>query len=201
MPVPLLAMLGSVGLAADGVKSLGGAALGTAKAFTGLPYKVEAFADSLMAGSEAMRAYSGTVDAAFSKLEMNQRRRDFAKANVLSPETAGMVRAVDSLKDSLLPLQVGVTKMTTLMTIQVTSMLTKLTEMAKGMPILAKLLEDIEKDLKENKGTPTAAVNFLNEIQAGRFTGGPARRREREALGDQNPADVNRPIVQFFPKG
>lgn len=192
MPVPLLAALGNIGLAANGVQAMAGAAVNAGKAIGGLPWKIEAFGESLIAGKEAMRMYSGTINTAFAKLEVGSALIKSGQAKVTGGSTAGLVEGVLSLKQTLAPWQAtftnGFNKVSTVILGGVVSVLKAM----ESIPGIGENIKKMREEMEKAEDTPMHSIQFLNDIASGKLSGRVTDRIEVAGMvekGRSGPAD------------
>lgn len=171
MPLPALGFLAQFGLASQGIQGLAQSAKNVAAAFVSLPNNVAAFGDGLVRGQEALRQFSGDIATAFGKMDVAERQLSYQQAAVTGEGTAALVNEVIELKRNLAPFQALITKGFNQVATVVVNGLNGVIKMLEYMPGIAGWVEEIKLEMEKTTADPGAAVTFLNDIAAGKFTG------------------------------
>jgi hypothetical protein len=191
MPLPLITGLAKYGLATEGLQAMGGALVGVVKTLGGLPWKLEAFGEGLIAGKDGLRRFSGEINAAFARLEVGTLISRSGQAKVTAGSTATLVDGVLDLKKTLAPWQAiftnGFNKISTVFVNGLTSVLTAM----ESIPGIGEEVKRIREEMEREEGTPTQSLQFLNDIAAGRLSG-----RVTDRITAAGPAPKRKSPVQ-----
>lgn len=171
MPLPAIGILAQFGLASQGIQGLAQGAKNAAAAFVSLPNNVAAFGDSLVRGQESLREFSSTIAQGFGKLDVLERQLSYQQAAVTGDSTAALLQEVGDLKRNLAPFQALITKGFNQVATAVVNGLNGVIKMLEYMPEIAGWVEEIKLEMEKTTADPGAAVTFLNDIAAGKFSG------------------------------
>lgn len=169
-----IGFLANLGLASQGLKSLGNAAGGTldfVHSILGATNALSQWSNSLAESNRDMVKWNGQIAKSFAELDLQKMRMERTEANIAAPGIDILNQEVAAFQKEIEALKIASNMQWTTFKADFMRGLTFLFDIAQKATGMDDKLAGIQKQIDKNTGTPTAAQKFLEDVNAGKFAG------------------------------
>lgn len=172
--VSAIGFLSNLKMAGDGLKNLGnatGGALGFIQSILGATDALSQWSNSLSESNRGMVKWNGQIAKSFADLDLHKMRMERTEANIAAPGIEVLNKEIAAFQKEIEALKIASNLAWTTFKSDFMRGLTYLVDIAQDATGMTKALEEIQKAIDKNTGTPTAAQKFLEDVNSGKFGG------------------------------